>query len=466
MWSNAPALTSNSVTVLDGWDRARAIRTRLAAIDAARAGMRLLALLPSIHHLPHLGPLAELVLPAAVSSPSAGAAVARLWDDAFGRPWESPSRVTELVMPVIATPALLAAVLDEVAAPDEGTMRERTRSALELLGSASAERDVAAAALIARLHADRTRADDQVGWREATCRALRKLADHRTLPTAILELAASGGTARRRDDLLALLADLGGAQARTALAHLIDRPDLAVATVKAVGRSSLASPERHARFIGHPFWKIRLAAADSNRNYTEGKLETYAVWAAIEAAGLAVPVDDRRWARSDRDPPGATWDELAAAHGTPITLTPLPPARAGADSSCADYRAWSLWALDERADPADAVVRVVADELDRALCGRGHARHGGRWSRWRERLPELPTDRAGRLAWARARGDDALSSTMAGVLDGGADDVAATLPGSMLTLSAAERADLEGLEAPLVERGRTLFRDGVLPRAL
>lgn len=450
------------VTTMDSYDRGRAIRDRLVALGAAAAGDRLLAALPALHDRYPLTALAETVLPAFAATPGAGARLARLWDEAHSG-WSSPSKASDLLASVAATPELLAALFDEIAAPDGGRLSARTRSAFELLGATVQHRELVIAALIARAHADRERPDERTAWRSAMASALRRLGERSTVATAVLDLASPTGVGNGREALLELVATRGRSRELGLLAAAVDLPGLSVATVKAICRSGQAAAEVREGFLAHPYWRVRLAAADHARSWNEGKLEAYAVWSAIDAAGLKVPDDDRRYARSDRDPPGATWDELAATHGPPIKLLPLPPARDSADASCADLRAWALWALDEAADPADLLVRVLADELDRALAGLGHARNGATWGRWRTKVPTLPTDRAGRLAWARDQDAAALSPRLRRVRDEGAGAVAAELPGLALRLSPELRAELEAAEAPLVARGQALLRDGMPP---
>jgi hypothetical protein len=118
---------------------------------------------------------------------------------------------------------------------------------------------------------------------------------------------------------------------------------------------------------------------------------------------------------------------------------------------------WSLAAADERVDAANAVARVHADELDRALAAHAHARTAARWSRWREVVPALPLDRCARLAWAGAQAEAPLPPPLARVRTEGAAAVAAAMPTPQLSLTAAQRAELEAREAPTAARGRDLL---------
>jgi len=427
-----------AVATMERWDRAKAVRARLLELGTARVGAQLLERLAELHDGSNLQTLCEATLPAIASAPTVGARLARLWDDAHGRPWTAPHRVTDYLEPVSDVPELFAAVLDELAAPDDGAQRGRTISAFALVGAAKEHRAQATAAVVARLRADRGRPRDVVGWRGEAYKALRKLGSPDGVATAILELAELSSPGKRPAELLELVARAG----RELITQAIDLPELAGDATRELCR---AAPDARERLLADPFWKIRLVAAEANRDWKVGKAEVAAVWAVVDAAGLAVPTAERKATRAE-------------PVVEPIGLPPLPPAREGLAARCADYRTWALWAVDEAADPADAVARVFADELDRALVGLGHGRVAPRWSRWRDQVPTLPTDRRARVTWARERRDAALPALLARVRDEGAAIVAAELPRPYLTLTAAQRAELVHLEDPIAQRGLALFQ--------
>ena len=435
-----------AVATMERWDRSKAVRARLLELGAPQVGARLLEKLPELHDGTNLQHLCEATLPAIAGAPGAGARLAALWDDAHGRPWAAPHRLTDYLEPVASAPELFAAVLDELAAPDDGAGRGRTTSAFALAGAARDQRAAATAALVARVRLDRGKPRDVVGWRGDAHRALRKLGSLEAVATAALELAEPSTPGKRPADLLELIGK--APHGRELLALALDLPELAGDATRELCR---VAPELRDRLLAHPFWKIRLVAAEGHRDWKQGKAEVAAIWAAIDAAHLAIPAADRKGARSDPPPRDAR----------PIALAPLPPPRDGLAATCADHRAWALWAVDEAADPADLVARIFADELDRALVAYGHVRVAARWPRWRDKVRELPADRRGRLAWARAHGDAALPPALARVRDDGPAAVAAALPRPHLVLGADERAELVRLEEPIAARGLALFADGL-----
>jgi cell division septation protein DedD len=440
---------------LSRWDREKEIRTRLVELGPALVGNRLLANLTELHDGGGVSDLAELVLPHVAKEPGGARRIADAWESAYALPWRTPSRAEAQFRGVASLSELFERALDDVAAPDGGgPLSSRTSGGFELVANAVERRDDATAAIVARIRIDRGRPSSIVGWRGDSYRALRRCGGDAAVPTAALELAELA-TVTRGSALPEILSRTP--RGRELLAQTIDLPELAVDAVRELVRGH---EDLRIRYLEHPYWRVRLAAADSNPVWARSKVEMFAVWAAIDAAGLPVHERDRAYARPSDAPETATWDDLARTHGRPITLLALPPARDGLAHGCADYRTWALWAVDERLDPADAVARVFADELDAALVAFGHARHGAVWPRWRERVPGLPADRRGRLAWASEQPAATLPASLAAVRDRGAAAVAADLPRPHLSLAPELRAELEALERPLAERGLRLFEVG------
>ncbi|MBX3156587.1 MAG: hypothetical protein KF773_11345 [Deltaproteobacteria bacterium] len=454
----ARAELRDDLASLSRWDRERELCKRLVELGPARAGERLLAKLTELHEGSGLGDLAEQVFPAVAAEPGGARRLAEAWETAYALPWRSPSRADGYVRSVAATPEIFERALDEVAAPDGDRFSGRTSGGFELLSAADARRAEATAALIARIRTDRGRPSALVGWRGDSYRALRRCAGADAVPTAALELAEFAGVTR--------CSSLVEVFARTPLglellAQLIDLPELAFDAARELVRAQLRDDGVRIRYLEHPYWRVRLAAAETAPTWARTKIETYAVWAAIDASGIAIPERDRQYARPSDASQTASWDDLAREHGRPITLPAFPPARDGIAHGCADYRTWALWAVDDRMDPADAVARVFADELDGALVAHGHMRHGAVWPRWRNRVPDLPVDRRRRLAWASERRDALLPASLVDVRDHGAAAVAASMPRPHLVLSPELRSELESLERPFAERGLQLFKSGL-----
>lgn len=440
---------------LDRWDRQRAVRSRLLAEPAVHVADRIVSRLREVHEKYEIRDVADEVMArAAADDPTLAERLLARWTEAHDLAWPSPSSLTGYLTKVAAQPAIFERMLEELAAPDDRKLSNRYSSAIEVLSYAAERREDAAAALVARLVADRGRPRELAPWRGDVYRALRKLEARETEATAILELGELN-TITRASALIELLALLGGGNLAL-VAQAIDLPELARDATGALCKL-LADAER-AAYLAHPFWKVRLAAADAARDWNRTKVECFAVWAAIDAAGLPLSDDERRYARPDGAAVSASWHELARAHGQPITLPPLPPLVDGFASPCADHRTWSLAAADEKVDGALAVARVYADELDRALATHAHLRTAARWGRWREQVPALPLDRKARLAWAAGQADAALPPPLARVRDEGAEAVAAAMPTPNLAITAAQRAELLAREAPIAARGAGLLR--------
>ncbi|MDB4958102.1 MAG: hypothetical protein JWO36_5671 [Myxococcales bacterium] len=447
--ANLPRTFAN----MDSGDRANAIRKALLALGAQPVGRRLLARLTELHDGRNLRELADAMFPQIASVPEGARELAVAWEQAYTLPWESPGRADDYFQSVAAIPELFTRALDEIAAPDNGALSRRTSGAFELLAAANDRREDATAAVVARIRADRGRSSHLISWRSDAYRALRR-AKADAIPTTVLELA-DPNTVGRSSSLLDILPH--SERGLAFLAQAVDLPELSSDAVKEMLRARSAGDDARIRYLEHPFWKVRLVAADANSDWNQSRVETFAVWAAIDASRIPIPDRDREYARPRDAAKNATWDDLARSHGRPITLPPLPPVRDGLAAPCADYRAWAVWATDQRLDPDDAVARVFADELDIAMVGYGHLRNAPRWLTWQAKVPGLPADRRSRLAWARERRDAPLSLELARVRDEGAMAVAKALPRPHLVLPEAIRAELEALERPFVERGAALL---------
>ncbi|MEZ4403830.1 MAG: hypothetical protein R3B06_27655 [Kofleriaceae bacterium] len=452
----ARAKLPRSIAGLDAYARADAIRDDLLARDRTRVGQRLLAGLATLAQGYPVARLAERVLPYAAAGSAGGAEVARWWYVAHDTPWDNASRISEILASVAAAPALMAACVDELAAPAATTYGGRARSALDLVARATTHVELVTAVIVARLRRDRGRSPEEVPWRTDAYRALRRIASPVVAPTVRLELAAATLPSEQIELMECLAAsDLDAADE---LRGLVDVPGLAGEATRARVRGGMETEAGRTKLLAHPYWKIRLMAADQCRDWGRARVETCAVWAAVDAAGLPTPGDERAHALGDGR---ASWDELALAHGRPITLPALPPAVAGVASSCADYRRWALWAVDQAPTAGLAPARVLADELDRALSGRGHPRTPLPWSRWQAVVAGLPAERHARLAWAIANRPDDLDPILARVIDDDAATVAAALPAARYTLTADQRAALVLAEATVADRGDAIFRDGL-----
>ena len=142
-------------------------------------------------------------------------------------------------------------------------------------------------------------------------RALRRAGDDSVLPTVLLELAEPLSVGRA-GALVEALGRLGGG---VRMMQVIDLPEQAVDGTKEMLRATGSSEERRRELLVHPFWKVRIAAAEANPSWDGSRVDLFAVWAAIDAAGLPGVERDRESARSSAAAT-ATWDELARAHGS------------------------------------------------------------------------------------------------------------------------------------------------------
>ena len=430
---------------MGAWERDQVVAEHLRKLPPDQLTARLIAKLPEAHKASVMRDLCAAVFPQTIDQAGVAERLLALWESAFTTPWEWSSRATDCLLSVVSHPVIFRRMIDEIAAPDDASVRGRTSSALELLANAHARRSEAVSALVARLRRDRGRPRDIVPWRHEAMRALRKLESEDGVPTAILELADIAGVHRASEsfELLARFSSGTGA-----LQQAVDLRECAPDAVRALCKSPHVGEESRHKYASHPFWKVRLMAAEKNPNAEQARQLMRDVWAAVDTEGLPVAADDDRYLRPDGN-------KRAPANPTAPRTLPLP--RDGMASSCFDYRAWSIWAVDELRNPEDAVARVLADELDMAMVERGHMRVAPRWQRWRDVISDLPIDRSGRLAWARAQLDAPMPPLLARVRDEGARTVAAELPAPHLVLPPELRKELEERERQVAEVGETLF---------
>ena len=423
-------------------DAARKIIAHVAERSLDLLVERLLAKLPEIHRPTIVAELCSAVFAHVIDRPGMPQRLLEMWEQAYALPWDSRSRATMSLFSVASHPAIFARMVDEIVAPDDGPLRDRTRGALELVSEIKDETPKAVSLIVARLRRDRGRPREIAPWRSDAMRALRRLASEDGVPTAILELAEITSLDSASDVFELLAAFPSGVGA---LQQAVDLRKCASYALRELCRSPFVGDATRHKYITHPFWKLRLIAAEKNPNSDQSAREVAEVWAAIDVAGIPVSADDLRYMRPDG---------LKKAKSA---TSPLPPPRDGMASSCFDYSAWALWAVDELMDPADAAARVFADELDIAMVERGHMRTAPRWMAWRAKVPNLPLDRRGRVAWAKAQADASLSPMLARVRDEGARVVAAELPGPCLVLPPELRLELEERECQIAEAGEALF---------
>lgn len=376
-------------------------------------------------------------LPHAVEHPALLDRVVALWDTALAAGWKGSERLPRLLAPVAHLAPLFVRALDMVASPDDERGSELTAACFGLLAVTTARRDDALAALVARVRADR--GDRLVRWRWNSYRALENLAAPGSFATAALELSCEHGPDAGMCLLRLVAAD--PVRGPGLLERLIDVPGLSVRVARAWVRGPGGAAARE-RLLAHPWWQVRLEAADNHPTAAGRRAERVAIRRAVEAARLPLSDDERARLKGD------------SAAVIP-RLLPLPSLVEAMTSTCADLRRAALAATDGRRDPEDAAALVWADELDRALQRRGYRRMAPRWGRWRTLAPAL-VERASRLAWARAQAS-ALPPVLARVRDEGATVVAADWPPPYLGLTDDERAALEDEEQPLAARGAALL---------
>jgi len=385
---------------------------RLAALDAALVVGRVLDRCEELLDASVLDRVLKPRIAEAAGDPALAARLVEVWDAAFAGRWKGASGLARLFGPAAAVAPLFDHALEEIGAPDREASWDRSSAAFDLVGHAAGRAAEAAAVLMARARADRHRIG--VDWRHLTYGALRDLAPEVATATAILELGEAHAV-REAESLLILIArDAGTGIAM--LERAVDLPHLAVPCARVLRKVQHPGVEPlRRRWLEHPFWEVRLAAAGANRDGDTRRAELIAVWAQIDHADIPMSDDERR-----RDAPDGPI-------GRPVQLLPLPPLTHGLASRCADHRRGAIAAVDALRRPADAPALVLADELDRALQRRGHRRQGPGWWRWRDVVPELPLERRARVAWAAAH-PVALPAALALVRDEGADVVAATFP--------------------------------------
>jgi len=192
----------------------------------------------------------------------------------------------------------------------------------------------------------------------------------RTAPTIVLALTGripaacrdnpewlrSVGACAHRDD-----------RTRAHVRAIVDLPGFAVPIAKALFR--LTSDEERLHWLGHPFWRVRLAVLSASFPRPEDRARAVcSVWHAITAAAL--PVDDKPSAvgsslrRLDLD---SDWAALAAPFGGLIPLPPLPSLDDSTRSPCADLRAWSRACLGLPTEPLGDAHLMLSEEDRREL---------------------------------------------------------------------------------------------------
>ncbi|HEY5938233.1 MAG TPA: FHA domain-containing protein [Kofleriaceae bacterium] len=167
-------------------------------------------------------------------------------------------------------------------------------------------------------------------------------------------------------------------------------------------------------WLAHPYWRVRHAAA---RAISDDRMRTSAlasVWESFARSEVPVDLDPRaghrlsvpRWTRGRGDAWRTfDWRGEAKAEGIEIdTLPELPALVAGLQSSCADFRMWTIEAIDRRREMADLVELGIADELDAARARGGWPRTEVDWESWRRVVPELPLEASARRNWLFAYG--------------------------------------------------------------
>ena len=454
--TRAAAALPRAIMKLRDRELREAVGAALAALPNQDVGDRLVARLRELYGTAYLDSLCGAVWPSYVADADQAAQVTARWDEAIDDGWESAVYLPGVFAGALGSAALFARALETVAAPDAGRARRRMEATFELLRRADDDRrGEVVCALLARIHADRGRAIDAVPWRALAYEGLRRFAGPLAAPTATLELA-DPVTARAAAPLLEVVAR-DRARGAAVIARAVELPGLATHAVAALVRERRDDVATWLDYLAHPFWMIRAAAAEHAPFSSVGPQAMGAVWRSIEAWEHPVPdaavAAARTRANLRRDTP---WTEYARAPGGELALPPLPPLRDGLAASCADQRAWTIAAVDDRGRAEDAAALVAADELDLALARRGFPRTAPRWSRWCRRLPALPTDPAGRRAWARAHQDDLAPILRQVLCDGGAA-VAATFGPPHLDLSPDARAALESDARPPIERGAALL---------
>jgi len=192
----------------------------------------------------------------------------------------------------------------------------------------------------------------------------------RTAPTIVLALTGripaacrdnpewlrSVGACVHRDD-----------RTREHLRAIADLPGFAVPIAKALYR--LTSDEERLHWLGHPFWRVRLAVLLASYNRPEDRARAVcSVWHGITAAALPVDVKPSAVGSSlralDLD---SDWAALAAPFGGLIPLPPLPSLDDSTRSPCADLRAWSRACLGLPPEPIADAHLVLSDEARREL---------------------------------------------------------------------------------------------------
>lgn len=168
------------------------------------------------------------------------------------------------------------------------------------------------------------------------------------------------------------------------LERVADLPGFAIAAARAAVRAGRDPMP----WLSHPYWKVRLEAAQAFGDDTKRASALASVWTSFARSN--VPVE------------GNLRDARAAAKRTGIAIDPLPDLPAlvtGLQSPCADFRAWTIGAIDRRRERSELVELGIADVLEAARARAGWSRTLIDWEAWRRVVPGLPANPEARWAW-------------------------------------------------------------------
>lgn len=238
---------------------------------------------------------------------------------------------------------------------------------------------------------------------------------------------------------------------RALLPMTADLPGFSRAAAAALQGSGADDPILIA-LLGHPFWRVRVDAAQTARLAPDVRARAMAT-AWWHASTSGAPLDMRPLGLLAPSPPSADdWPTRAAPVGGLYDVPALAPWREGLVAPCADQRAWTIRAMDTACDPADVLALGLADQLDRQLAAAGYPRTAVDWTAWAARVPDLPVEDIARDAWLRDHADDlgagSLPAGLRATLDGGPPALALEPP----RLTLPDRAGLIALEEAYLQR--------------